>query len=76
MTEREYNIEVLCTCYSIEELKLQLCKLQNGIAQNGPDVIDDVTIEELEEAISLYYKKKYKCIRHEMSRNRIKHRIT
>ncbi len=73
MTEREYNIEVLCTCYSFEELELRLCKLQDGITQNGPDVIDDITIEELNEAIACYFEEKYKRIRNEMLKDRIRY---
>lgn len=39
MTEKEYNIEVLCTCYSLKELSMQYEKLNNGIFTNGSDVM-------------------------------------
>lgn len=74
MTE-EYNIEVLCTCYSLSELNMQRRKLYDGTTQNGPDLIDDVTIEELNKAISCYNEEKYKCIREEMLRNRKKYKF-
>lgn len=73
MTEQEYNMEVLCTCYSLEKLNARRCELCAGAAaHNGPDVIDDVTIDVLNKAIQCYNTEKYKQIREEMLRNRIK----
>ena len=70
MTEREYKIEVLCTCYSLETLKEQLEKLRAGIAQNGPGIINDVDIMELDEAISSYDEERYRLIREELDREK------
>ena len=75
MTEQEYNIEVLCTCYSLERLKLQQKKLSEGTISIGSDVIDDAAFEELSKAILCYDEEKYKLIRDEMQRNRKKYRI-
>lgn len=71
MTEPEYNIEVLCTCYSLEELHMQRCKLCDGTKHNGPDIIDDITIDVLDKAIACYGEEKYKQIREQMVKNRI-----
>lgn len=73
MTELEYSIEVLCTGYSLEELKRQRCELCESVSQNGFDLIDDVSIEVLNKAISCYNKEKYAHIRDEMQRNRVKY---
>lgn len=75
MTEKEYNIEVLCTCYSLKELSMQYEKLNNGIFTNGSDVIDDVSIDLLQEAILHYNDKKYRNIRDEMKKNKIQYNI-
>lgn len=75
MTEQEYNIEVLCTCYSLEELHMQRCKLCDGTKHNGPDIIDDVTIDVLDKAIACYGEEKYKQIREQMVKNRIEYGI-
>lgn len=75
MTEKEYNIEVLCTCYSLKELSMQYEKLNNGIFTNGSDVIDDVSIDLLQEAIFHYNDKKYRNIRDEMKKNKIQYNI-
>ena len=75
MTEKEYNIEGLCTCYSLKELSMQYEKLNNGIFTNGSDVIDDVSIDLLQEAILHYNDKKYRNIRDEMKKNKIQYNI-
>ncbi|MCM1221375.1 MAG: hypothetical protein NC548_43530 [Lachnospiraceae bacterium] len=77
MNEQEYNIEVLCTSYSLERLKMQRQKLLCApVIQKSPDVIDDVTIDVLDKAILCYDEERYKSIRDEMQRNRIKWGIT
>lgn len=75
MTEQEYILEVLCTCYPIEELNLRYRKLCNDNVHNNSnssDVIDNVSIALLNEAIRCYNKEKYIDIRNEMLRNKIK----
>ncbi len=72
MTEKEYNIEVF---YSLKELSMQYEKLNNGIFTNGSDVIDDVSIDLLQEAIFHYNDKKYRNIRDEMKKNKIQYNI-
>ena len=76
MNELEYNIEVLCTCYSLEELEKQCKRLCDGISDKGSnDLINNVSIEVLNQAISCYDKEEYVHIRREMKENRVKHGI-
>lgn len=66
MTEREYKIEVLCTTYSLDELKDQREKLRAGTLQHDPDMINQGNIMELTEAIISYEKEEYRLIREDM----------
>lgn len=78
MTEQEYTLEVLCTCYPIEELNLRYRKLCNDSVHNNSnssDVIDNVSIALLSEAIRCYNEEKYIDIRNEMLRDKIKYGI-
>lgn len=78
MTEQEYILEVLCTCYPIEELNLRYRKLCNDNVHNNPnssDVIDNVSIDLLNEAIRCYNEEKYINIRNQMLRDKIKYGI-
>ena len=80
MTEQEYNLEVICTCYSFEDLNLQYRKLCNGNVnihnnQNSSEIIDNVSMELLDEAMRCYNTGKYVNIRNEMSRDQIKYGI-
>lgn len=54
---------------------MQYEKLNNGIFTNGSDVIDDVSIDLLQEAIFHYNDKKYRNIRDEMKKNKIQYNI-
>lgn len=54
---------------------MQYEKLNNGIFTNGSDVIDDVSINLLQEAILHYNDKKYRNIRDEMKKNKIQYNI-
>ncbi len=75
MTEKEYNIEVLCTCYSLERLILQKKKIESAIIPTGCDVIDVVTPEELDLAISAYNEEKYKQVRDNMKKRSQKYKF-
>lgn len=78
MTEQEYILEVLCTCYSLEELNLRYRKLCNDNVHNSSsssDVIDNSSIDQLDEAIRCYNEEKYTNIRNEMIRNKMKYGI-
>lgn len=76
MNELEYNIEVLCTCYSLKELEKQCKRECDGISDIGSnDLINNVSIEILKQATSCYDKEEYVHIRREMKENRVKHGI-
>lgn len=66
MTEHENIIEVLCADYSKETLKQQLKKKYDGMAKDGPDILDSASLSELKEAISRYDEEQYQCIRDAM----------
>lgn len=70
MTEREYTIETLCICYSMEELNAQLRKLHNGAKHDGPDIIDGAPVDILEKAISSYNDEKYNDIREQIKKGK------
>lgn len=66
----EYNIEILCTCYTLDYLVMQVEALKNGTALKQIDgkieifeVLPDLTLEELNEAISRYHNEKYRLYR-------------
>lgn len=75
MTEQEYTIETLCTCYSLKRLNDQLYKLYNGIKQDGPDIIDDAPINILEKAISCYNDKEYQTVREQIAKDKLHYGI-
>lgn len=68
MTEKEYNIEVLCTCYSLNRLSEQRKKVIANKARVGRDVIDVATLDELTIAISTYDEKIYKDVRDDLKK--------
>ena len=65
--EKKYNIEVLCTCYSLDRLIEQREEVFSGTAQDGPSVIDRATLEELDTAIAAYNDEQYSLIRDDMA---------
>lgn len=75
--DHKFNVTVLCTGYSKETLKLQLKKKIDGIAENGPDMLDNkfwnsISLFELQEAISYYDEEQYRQIRDEVANDRSK----
>lgn len=76
--DHKFNVEMLCTGYSKETLKLQLKKKIDGIAENGPDMIDNkfwnsISQFELQEAISHYDEEQYRRIRDEIVKDKGKY---
>lgn len=68
MTEKEYNIEVLCISYSLDELISQQSKMQSSTNKTGDTVLLNATLEELEIAIATYDNPKYKYIRDDIEK--------
>lgn len=66
MSEHEYTIEVLCTNYSMKRLKSKLVEVLNGISRQSIDILDNVSPEILNEAISRYNEEKFFEIRQEL----------
>lgn len=75
MTEKEYNIEVLCTGYSLEDLISQQKKIGSKTLPAGYAVIDVATFEEISMAISSYNDERYRNIRDEMRKECEKYNI-
>lgn len=68
MTEKEYNIEVLCISYSLDELISQQSKKQSATNEIGDTVLLNATLEELEIAIATYDNPEYKYIRDDIEK--------
>lgn len=64
--DREVDVELLCTGYSLERLILQRGKVRAGTAQGRQmisEVIDTASLAELDEAIDAYDEEKYSIVR-------------
>ena len=68
MTEKEYNIEVLCISYSLDELISQQSKKQSSTNEIGDTVLLNATLEELEIDIATYYNPEYNYIRDDIEK--------
>lgn len=64
--DHEYEIEVLCTCYSLETLTQQLTKRYNRVEENSSDILYGASVEKINEAISRYDEEQFKSIREQM----------
>lgn len=79
-TNHEFNVELLCIGYSKEILIHKLKKKHEGIAEDGPNKLDNefwnnTTVDELQEAILRYNEEHYKQIRDAITENKIKYEI-
>lgn len=70
MTKHEHNIETLCTCYTLDYLVMQAEKLRSGEMMETiggeigiSEVVPNVTIEDMDEAIAHYNDEEYRKYR-------------
>lgn len=66
----QQNIELLCSCYSLEDLIMQREKLCGEYENRF--VIDKVSLIELDEAIATYNHEEYSIVRKELLADQIK----
>lgn len=72
MSEKEYNVYVLCINYSLEDILSQLAKKQASpdLCSAESDAIYSATVEELSLAIECYHLEKYAKIRDDLKRTK------
>lgn len=68
MSEKDYNVETLCICYTLTQLKNRLKQVISGPPVKGHTVLDGATEEELKESIRFYEKERFRLIRESMKR--------